>query len=280
MIASSLGPPEVVAHDLTAAPPLVRQAQQQVAVTLSVIIPCFNEHSTILSLIERVQRVALSKEIIIVDDGSTDGTRELLSALVEGLPGITVIFHQGNRGKGAAVQSGLAHATGEIVIIQDADLEYDPEDYHKVIAPILDGSTQVVYGSRNLQPNHYSYQSFYWGGRLVTLVVNLLYGVRLTDEATCYKAFARPIIQSFRLEAAGFDFCPEVTAKVLRRGYTIHEVPIHYRARPREEGKKIRMRDGLWAVWTLLKYRFIPLGAPAVAPATQHEANAVADQTS
>lgn len=278
LIASALGPPEVVAHDVTAAPPSVRQAQQPATVTLSVIIPCFNEYNTILSLIERVQRVALSKEIIIVDDGSTDGTRELLGALVEDLPGITVIFHRGNRGKGAAVATGLARATGEIVIIQDADLEYDPEDYHKVITPILDGTAQVVYGSRNLQPNHYSYQSFYWGGRLVTLVVNLLYGVRLTDEATCYKAFTRPLIQSLQLAAAGFDFCPEVTAKVLRRGYTIHEVPIHYRARPREEGKKIRMRDGLWAIWTLLKYRFMPLGTPGMAPATQHETNAVMEE--
>jgi glycosyltransferase involved in cell wall biosynthesis len=271
---------------LPSAPPQDRLRERNVTTTpsgetdvalLSVVVPCYNEHDTILTLLERVQRVALSKEIIVVDDGSTDGTRDLLSALVEGLPGITVIFHERNRGKGAAVQTGLAHATGRIVIIQDADLEYDPEDYHTVIAPILAGTAQVVYGSRNLQANRYSYRSFYWGGRLVTLVANLLYGVWLTDEATCYKAFARPVLQRIRLEATGFDFCPEVTAKVLRLGYKIREVPIHYHARPREEGKKIRMHDGLWAIWTLLKYRFAPLATPKPILASRHEQDAIAE---
>ena len=237
------------------------------AVTLSVIIPCFNEYRTILTILERVQRVALQKEIIVVDDGSTDGTRDLLSALVAGLPGITVIFHEVNRGKGAAIQTGLARATGEIVIIQDADLEYDPEDFHAVIAPILAGDKQVVYGSRNLRANHYSYRTFYWGGRLVTLVANILYGAKLTDEATCYKAFARPVIEGLQLESNGFDFCPEVTAKVLRSGQVIHEVPISYHARPREEGKKIRMRDGLQAIWILIRYRFTPQRIPAMTAA-------------
>ena len=232
---------------------------------LSVIIPCYNEQRTILTILERVQAVAIAKEIIIVDDGSTDGTRELLAALVVDLPGITVLFHEGNRGKGAAVATGLARAIGRIVIIQDADLEYDPEEYGAVIAPILAGEAQVVYGSRNLQPNHYSYRSFYWGGRLVTLVANLLYGSRLTDEATCYKAFALPVIQGLHLVSAGFEFCPEVTAKVFRQGYAIREVPISYHARPREEGKKIRASDGLRAIWTLLKYRVAP--AAALAPA-------------
>jgi glycosyltransferase involved in cell wall biosynthesis len=223
-----------------------------------VIIPCYNEQRTILTILERVQAVAITKEIIIVDDGSTDGTRELLAALVVDLPGITVLFHEGNRGKGAAVATGLARAIGRVVIIQDADLEYDPEEYGAVIAPILAGEAEVVYGSRNLQPNHYSYRVFYWGGRLVTLATNLLYGSRLTDEATCYKAFARPVIQGLHLESTGFEFCPEVTAKVLRQGYAIREVPISYHARPREEGKKIRASDGLRAIWTLLKYRLKP----------------------
>jgi glycosyltransferase involved in cell wall biosynthesis len=245
------------------------------AVTLSVIIPCFNEYRTILTILERVQRVALQKEIIVVDDGSTDGTRDLLGALVAGLPGITVIFHEVNRGKGAAIQTGLARATGEIVIIQDADLEYDPEEYHAVIAPILNGTAEVVYGSRNLRPNHYSYRTFYWGGRLVTLAANLLYGTRLTDEATCYKAFARPVIEDVGLEANGFEFCPEVTAKVLRRGYAIHEVPISYHARPREEGKKIRVHDGLLAIWTLLRYRFMPLPRSAKVAEKQAKASTV-----
>ncbi|HEY8599492.1 MAG TPA: glycosyltransferase family 2 protein [Thermomicrobiales bacterium] len=246
--------PARVAYDTPPSPPHT----EAVGPILSVIIPCYNEQRTILAILERVQAVSIVKEIIIVDDGSTDGTRELLAALVAGLPGVTVLFHEGNRGKGAAVATGLAHAGGRVVIIQDADLEYDPEEYGAVIAPILAGEAQVVYGSRNLQPNHYSYRLFYWGGRLVTLVTNLLYGSRLTDEATCYKAFALPVIQGLHLESAGFEFCPEVTAKVLRRGYAIREVPISYHARPREEGKKIRASDGLRAIWTLLKYRLMP----------------------
>lgn len=246
-------------------PPSLAFAEAAVDPTLSVIIPCYNEQRTILTILERVQAVSIAKEIIVVDDGSTDGTRELLAALVADLPGVTVLFHEGNRGKGAAVATGLARAIGRVVIIQDADLEYDPEEYGAVIAPILAGEAEVVYGSRNLQPNHYSYRSFYWGGRLVTLVANVLYGSRLTDEATCYKAFALPVIQGLHLESAGFEFCPEVTAKLLRQGYAIREVPISYHARPREEGKKIRASDGLRAIWTLLKYRVAP--AAALAPA-------------
>ena len=257
------------------APPAPRTRDE--ATLLSVIIPCYNEFRTILPLLERVQRVSLAKEIIIVDDGSTDGTRDLLTVLVAGLPGITVLLHPENRGKGAAVQTALAHATGEIVIIQDADLEYDPEDYHAVIAPICAGSTQIVYGSRNLRPNHYSYQSFYWGGRLVTWVTNLLYGVRLTDEATCYKAFARPVLQEVELCARGFDFCPEVTAKVLRRGYAIQEVPISYYARPREEGKKIRARDGFLAIWTLTRLRFARQRSANTAPYHRGTASSIVE---
>lgn len=238
----------------------------RVATTLSVVIPCYNERHTLLTLLRQVQQVDIAKEIIIVDDGSTDGTRELLAELIDGTPGVIVLFHNGNRGKGAAVRTGLAQATGQIVIIQDADLEYDPEEYHAVIAPILTGTAQVVYGSRNLRRNHYSYRAFYWGGRLVTLVANLLYGAKLTDEATCYKAFARPVIQGLELESTGFEFCPEVTAKLLRSGYTIHEVPISYHARPREEGKKIRARDGFLAIWTLLRYRFTFLSPWRIVP--------------
>jgi dolichol-phosphate mannosyltransferase len=247
-------------------------------VDLSVIIPCYNECRTILAILERVQGSPIPKEIIVVDDGSTDGTRDLLRALVEGLPGITVLYHEANRGKGAAVATGLARATGRVVIIQDADLEYDPEEYGPIIAPILAGTAQVVYGSRILlRENHYSYRSFYWGGRLVTLVANLLYGSRLTDEATCYKAFTRPLLQGLRLEATGFEFCPEVTAKVLRLGYAIHEVPISYHARPREEGKKIRASDGLRAIWTLLKYRLAPRARVLPAPVTAGVAEIAAE---
>ena len=227
---------------------------------LSVIIPCFNERSTILAILERVQQVDLSRadlarEIIVVDDGSSDGTREILGSLNGQFRDVRVHFHARNRGKGAAVRTGLADATGEIVIIQDADLEYDPADYSAVIGPILDGRAAVVYGSRNLRPNHPSYLTFYWGGRLVTWVTNFLFGSRLTDEPTCYKALRRGLAQDLGLRASGFELCPELTAKVLRRGYRIQEVPISYRPRSRQQGKKIRARDGLIAIWTLLRYR-------------------------
>ena len=229
----------------------------QAAGTLSVIIPCFNERRTILAVLERVQRVDIRKEVIVVDDGSSDGTRELLAHLNGLCAGVKVLFHEQNRGKGAAIRTGLEQATGEIVIIQDADLEYDPEEYHTVVGPIAAGRAEVVYGSRNLRRNDYSSLAFYWGGRLLTLVANVLYGARLTDEATCYKAFLRPVVQSLKLEATGFEFCPEVTAKLLRSGHAIHEVPITYHPRSREEGKKITARDGFLALWTLLKYRFV-----------------------
>ena len=221
------------------------------------IIPCFNERGTIQAILERVRHVDVPKEVIVVDDGSSDGTREILDHLSERFPDVIILHHQRNRGKGAAVRTGLRCATGEIVIIQDADLEYDPDDYLAVIGPILEGRAEVVYGSRNLRRNRYSYLTFYWGGRLVTLVANLLYGARLTDEPTCYKAFRRAVIQDLDLESTGFELCPEVTAKVLRRGYAIHEVPISYNARSREAGKKIKARDGILAIWTLIKYRFL-----------------------
>ena len=224
---------------------------------LSVIIPCFNERSTILTVLERVQRVDLAKEIIVVDDGSSDGTREILGGLNGQFPDVRVHFHPRNRGKGAAVRTGFAQATGDIVIIQDADLEYDPNDYAAVVAPIVAGRAEVVYGSRNLRPNRCSYLTFYWGGRLVTWITNLLFGSRLTDEPTCYKALRRGVIEGLQLRATGFELCPELTAKVLRRGYRIHEVPISYQPRSREAGKKIRARDGLIAIWTLVRYRFL-----------------------
>lgn len=224
--------------------------------TLSVIIPCFNECSTILPLLARVRNVDLPKEIIVVDDGSSDGTREILSSLNGDASDLRVLFHDRNRGKGAAVRTGLEQATGEIVIIQDADLEYDPNDYHAIIAPIVEGRAQVVYGSRNVRRNRSSYLIFYWGGRLLTLVANMLYGARLTDEATCYKAFRRPILEGLQLESNGFELCSELTAKVLRSGHAIREVPISYHPRSREQGKKITARDGALGIWTLLKYRF------------------------
>jgi glycosyltransferase involved in cell wall biosynthesis len=226
---------------------------------LSVIVPAYNEAETVAQVIERVLSVELEgfeREIIVVDDGSTDGTREILERMDGQWPDLVrVEHHEQNRGKGAAVRTALEHVTGDVVITQDADLEYDPEDYPKLLARFEDPAVQVVYGSRNLRNNPRSSWSFYWGGRLVSWVSNLLYGSKLTDEATGYKALRTDLLRSLDLQADGFEFCPEVTSKVLRRGVKIHEVPISYQPRTLEEGKKISWRDGVQAIWTLLRHR-------------------------
>lgn len=220
-------------------------------------MPVYNERGNLVEILNRVQAVPIEKEIIIVDDGSTDGTRQILRD-IKG-QNVKVILHERNQGKGAAIKTGLTEATGDIVIIQDGDLEYDPMDYLKLIPLIQSGEAQVVYGSRTLGGNKRSYHRYYWGGQFVTLVTNILYGLKITDEPTCYKMFKREIIDRIKLDCTGFEFCPEVTAKVVRLGYTIHEVPISYHPRSFEEGKKIKWRDGLIAIWTLLKYRFLPM---------------------
>jgi glycosyltransferase involved in cell wall biosynthesis len=226
---------------------------------LSVIVPAYNEAETVAQVIERVLSVELEgfeREIIVVDDGSTDGTREILERMDGQWPDLVrVEHHEQNRGKGAAVRTALEHVTGDVVITQDADLEYDPEDYPKLLARFEDPAVQVVYGSRNLRNNPRSSWSFYWGGRLVSWVSNLLYGSKLTDEATGYKLLRTDLLRSLDLQADGFEFCPEVTSKVLRRGVKIHEVPISYQPRTLEEGKKISWRDGVQAIWTLLRHR-------------------------
>lgn len=222
---------------------------------VSVIIPVLNERGTILELLGRVDRSPVDKEIIVVDDGSSDGTAELLAQVRE--PPITLVVHRRNLGKGGAVRSGLARVSGDIVLIQDADLEYDPEEYPQLIAPILEGRARVVYGSRVMKrDNPRSSQAFYWGGRLVTMATNLLFGSRLTDEPTCYKVFATEVIKQTPWVGDGFEWEPEVTAKLLRRGVEIVETPISYHPRQVEEGKKIRPWDGLKAIWTLIRYRF------------------------
>lgn len=224
---------------------------------LSVILPLFNEARTLGEIVARIRRTGLAHEIVAIDDASTDASPALLQELKQqpGAP-LHVIRHPANRGKGGGIRTGLAVVTGDLVVIQDADLEYDPADYPALLAPFADPAVQVVYGSRNLQRNPRSSQAFYWGGRLVSWAANALYGSRLTDIATGYKIFHTPLLRELPLATDGFEFCPEVTAWLLRRKIRIVEVPISYRPRSRAEGKKIRMRDGFTALWTLARLRF------------------------
>lgn len=224
---------------------------------LSVIIPVFNEEKTILEILKRVEKVKIpkiEKEIVIVDDFSTDGTRGILEK-VKGRH--KVYYHKKNLGKGAAIRTALKHTSGEIIIIQDADLEYNPQDYPKLIKPILEGKASVVYGSRALMKNNRaSSPFFYWGGQIVCQTTNLLYGSKLTDVNCCYKVFKREVIGQIKLESNRFEFCEEVTAKVLKRGYKIKEIAVRYFPRSIAQGKKICWKDGLSAIKTLVKYRF------------------------
>lgn len=224
--------------------------------TLSVIIPCYNEKQTIEEIVKRVKAVDLASEIVIVDDGSQDGTRDILEALKED-PIINVVLHSHNQGKGAAVRTGFAAAKCDIVLIQDADLEYDPRDYPALIRPIREGIANVVYGSRfRGGPTK---TMFFWNmiaNRSLTLMTNILYNTILTDMETCYKVFRREVVQQIPLRARGFELEPEITAKVLKRGHRIYEVPISYNGREWEEGKKIKWYDAPKAAWTLLRYRF------------------------
>lgn len=205
----------------------------------------------------------IEKELIIVDDFSTDGTREFLKKYMgncnipQGTEVVKVLFHDKNLGKGMAIRTGLKNVTGDMVIIQDADLEYDPNDYLKLVKPIVEDGADVVYGSRLLShKNKKSYLRYFIGGQLVTWLTNLLYRSSLTDEPTCYKLFHTNVLKSIKLNCTRFEFCPEVTAKIRKKGIEITEVPISYEPRKIKEGKKIRWMDGLEAIWTLLRYRF------------------------
>ncbi len=220
---------------------------------LSVIIPAYNEQDTIVEAISRVRAAPLEKEIIVVDDASTDDT----ATLVEGLaaPDLKLLRQPENRGKGAAIRRGLEDSTGDIVLIQDADLEYDPADYPKLVAPIESGEATVVYGTRapEFRGMRLPHRIFNW---VAALLANLLYRARITDEATCYKVFRADAIKDIPLKCERFEFCPEVTAKLRKRGIDIHEIPVSYQARSIGAGKKIRWWDGVEALWTLVKYRF------------------------
>lgn len=233
--------------------------------TLSIVIPCFNERATLAAVLERVAAapVALRKEIIVVDDGSTDGSAELLRELAASYAGsetpVVALFHERNHGKGAALRTGFAAVTGDIVVVQDADLEYDPNDYAALVKPITDGVAKVVYGSRWFNRHfHVTYPRrgyFVLGNWLVTQLANVLFGAHVTDGATCYKTFDAEVLRRIHLRCERFEFCPEVTARVRQLGYRIWEVPIYYYPRSVAAGKKIRARDGLEAVWTLLRCR-------------------------
>ena len=224
---------------------------------LSIIVPVYNECDTIAEVLAEVLAVDLEKQVIVVDDGSTDGTTELLEAWGRDQPEWVIVRrHPRNLGKGAAVRSGLAEVIGEWVIIQDGDLEYDPEDYPRLLAPLTAGATQVVYGSRFLGNNPRMFFTQRIGNVVLTWLTNRLYGASLTDMETCYKLFAREVVAGLALTSNRFNVEPELTAKVLRQGFDIVEVPITYTGRRYAEGKKINWRDFVSAVWTLVRLRF------------------------
>ena len=224
---------------------------------VSVIIPVYNEVETIAEIVSIVQSVVFDKEIIIVDDGSTDGTRDRLKAIGQGQNNVNIVYHGRNKGKGAALRKGFELASGDIIIIQDADLEYDPRECPKLLEPMLDGRADVVYGSRFLGgPHRVLYFWHYLGNKALTLLTNAVCNINLTDMETCYKAFKRQILKEISFRSNRFGFEPEFTVKVAKKGFRIYETPISYSGRTYSEGKKITWRDGVVAIFAILWFRF------------------------
>lgn len=224
---------------------------------LSVIMPCYNEVTTLEEIVRRVTDVGLATEILIVDDGSTDGTRDILPKLEESNPLVRVILHEVNQGKGAAISTGFKNAIGDVFLIQDADLEYDPRDYPTLLKPIEENRSKVVYGSRFLGGPRKT--MFFWNmvaNKFLTLSTNIMYNTILSDMETCYKVFRAEVVRDIKIRSKRFDFEPEITAKVLKKGIRIYEVPISYNGREWDEGKKIKWYDAPIALWTLVRYRF------------------------
>jgi glycosyltransferase involved in cell wall biosynthesis len=224
---------------------------------LSVVIPVYNERDTVREIIRRVQAVSIPKQIIVVDDGSTDGTRQVLAEL-EPHEGLTILYHERNRGKGAALRTGFAQAGGDIVIIQDADLEYNPQEYFRLIRPILEGKADVVYGSRFIGESHRVL--LYWhylGNQFLTLLSNMFTNLNLTDMETCYKVFRADLLKYIDVKSKRFGVEPELTAKFAKRHCRIYEIPISYAGRDYTEGKKIGWKDGFSAIWSIIKFRFV-----------------------
>jgi glycosyltransferase involved in cell wall biosynthesis len=225
---------------------------------LSVIVPVYNERNTVGEILRRMRAVTLpadlSLEVVVVNDGSTDGTDRILATIEDST--VHVVHHPTNKGKGAAIATGLGKVTGDLVLIQDADLEYDPEDWPRLLAPILRGKANVVYGSR-FTGERKDMLFWHWvGNRFLSLATNVLYNTTISDMETCYKLFDRRVLDGITIESKRFDFEPEITAKILRRGHRIYEVPVSYAGREFHEGKKITWKDGFAALYTLLRYRF------------------------
>jgi glycosyltransferase involved in cell wall biosynthesis len=222
---------------------------------LSVVMPVFNERTTIEEIVGRVMAVPLRIELVVVDDCSTDGTRAMLSQLQQ-QHGFTLLLQERNQGKGSALRRGFSAVTGDLVVIQDADLEYSPEELPELIEPIVQGKADVVYGSRFLGRHRVFMFTHYLGNRVLTMMTNVLYNTMLTDMETCYKVMRREVLTGMNLQSNGFGIEPEMTAKIFKRGFRVYEIPISYDGRSYEEGKKISWKDGVVAVWVLLRYRF------------------------